>query len=43
VTEAVNRGAIFKFLTKPWVDAELDEALREAFVEFEAKRGPAIP
>ena len=38
VTDAVNRGAIFKFLTKPWVDTELDEAVREAFAEFEAKR-----
>ena len=41
VTDAVNRGAIFKFLTKPWIDEELDEAVREAFVEFEAKRGAA--
>jgi PAS domain S-box-containing protein len=41
VTDAVNRGAIFKFLTKPWVDAELDEAVREAFAEFESKRGHA--
>ncbi|MCS0580748.1 EAL domain-containing protein [Massilia pinisoli] len=39
VTDAVNRGAIFKFLTKPWIDEELEEAVREAFVEFEAKRG----
>ncbi|WP_440962596.1 EAL domain-containing protein [Massilia sp. GER05] len=38
VTEAVNRGAIFKFLTKPWIDTELDEAVREAFAEFESKR-----
>jgi EAL domain-containing protein (putative c-di-GMP-specific phosphodiesterase class I)/ActR/RegA family two-component response regulator len=38
VTDAVNRGAIFKFLTKPWIDTELDEAVREAFAEFEAKR-----
>jgi hypothetical protein len=29
------------FLTKPWIDVELDEAVREAFVEFEAKRGAA--
>jgi PAS domain S-box-containing protein/diguanylate cyclase (GGDEF)-like protein len=43
VTDAVNRGAIFKFLTKPWVDAELDEAVREAFAEFEAKRGHGNP
>jgi len=41
VTDAVNRGAIFKFLTKPWIDEELDEAVREAFVEFESKRGTA--
>jgi PAS domain S-box-containing protein/diguanylate cyclase (GGDEF)-like protein len=41
VTDAVNRGAIFKFLTKPWIDEELEEAVREAFVEFEAKRGTA--
>jgi DNA-binding NtrC family response regulator len=38
VTDAVNHGAIFKFLTKPWVDEELDEALREAFAEYERKR-----
>ena len=38
VTDAVNRGAIFKFLTKPWIDTELDEAVREAFAEFESKR-----
>lgn len=31
VTEAVNRGAIFKFLTKPWEDDDLREAVREAF------------
>jgi PAS domain S-box-containing protein len=43
VTDAVNRGAIFKFLTKPWIDEELDEAVREAFAEFEAKTGIAVP
>ncbi|HEX8986736.1 MAG TPA: EAL domain-containing protein [Rhodocyclaceae bacterium] len=31
VTEAVNRGEIFKFLTKPWVDQELLEVVRDAF------------
>ena len=46
VTDAVNHGAIFKFLTKPWVDEELDEALKDAFAEHERKRlahakGPA--
>jgi len=31
VTEAINRGAIYKFLTKPWDDDLLREQLREAF------------
>jgi diguanylate cyclase (GGDEF)-like protein len=31
VTEAVNRGAIYKFLTKPWSDDELRFQIREAF------------
>jgi len=34
VTEAINRGEIFKFLTKPWDDAELLEAIREAFRHY---------
>jgi diguanylate cyclase (GGDEF)-like protein/PAS domain S-box-containing protein len=38
VTEAVNHGAIFKFLTKPWVDDELAEAVREGFNAFESHR-----
>jgi PAS domain S-box-containing protein/diguanylate cyclase (GGDEF)-like protein len=38
VTEAVNRGAIFKFLTKPWIEEELTAAVRDAFAEFESKR-----
>jgi PAS domain S-box-containing protein/diguanylate cyclase (GGDEF)-like protein len=38
VTEAVNRGAIFKFLTKPWIEDELTGAVRDAFAEFESKR-----
>jgi PAS domain S-box-containing protein len=41
VTDAVNRGAIFKFLTKPWIEEELAEAVRDAFVEFESKHGGA--
>jgi CheY-like chemotaxis protein len=31
VTEAINRGAIYKFLTKPWDDEELRREIREAF------------
>ena len=35
ITEAINRGAIYKFLTKPWNDAELLALLESAFAEFE--------
>lgn len=31
VIDAVNRGAIYKFITKPWDDAALIESLRDAF------------
>ncbi|MES2262428.1 MAG: EAL domain-containing protein [Pseudomonadota bacterium] len=31
VTESVNRGAVFKFLTKPWDDDLLRENIRDAF------------
>lgn len=31
VTESVNQGAIYKFLTKPWEDEVLRETVREAF------------
>ncbi len=31
VTAAINRGAIYKFLTKPWDDDLLRDQLREAF------------
>ena len=31
VTDAVNRGAVFKFLTKPWDDDILREQVRDAF------------
>jgi DNA-binding NtrC family response regulator len=31
VTDAINRGAIYKFLTKPWDDDQLREQIREAF------------
>jgi diguanylate cyclase (GGDEF)-like protein/PAS domain S-box-containing protein len=40
VTEAINRGAIYKFLTKPWDDEELRREIREAF-RTQADRRPA--
>lgn len=34
VTESVNQGAVFKFLTKPWSDDLLREQVRDAFRRF---------
>ena len=34
VTDAVNRGAVFKFLTKPWDDEQLREQVRDAFRRY---------
>ncbi len=31
VTECVNHGEIFRFMTKPWIDAELKANVRDAF------------
>jgi DNA-binding NtrC family response regulator len=42
VTDAVNRGAIFKFLSKPWNDDELVEAVRDGFTAFETRRAPSL-
>ncbi len=39
VTEAINRGAIYRFLTKPWNDDELREHIRQAFRTHDEKRG----
>ena len=35
VTKAVNGGAIYKFLSKPWDDGELREHIRDAFGHYE--------
>lgn len=37
ITEAINRGAIYKFLTKPWDDDLLRGHIAEAFARFEMK------
>ena len=34
VTDSVNRGAVFKFLTKPWDDELLRDQIRDAFRRF---------
>jgi DNA-binding NtrC family response regulator len=38
VTEAINLGSIYKFLTKPWDDDELRREIREAFRAYETRR-----
>lgn len=38
VTSAINEGAVYKFLTKPWNDEELREITREAFSLYELQR-----
>lgn len=38
VTEAINRGAIYRYLTKPWNDQELREHIRQAFRTFDEQR-----
>jgi diguanylate cyclase (GGDEF)-like protein/PAS domain S-box-containing protein len=36
VTQAINEGAVYKFITKPWDDALLREHIQESFRRFEA-------
>jgi len=43
VTDAINRGAIYRFLTKPWNDDELREHIRQAFRTHEEKQGVNAP
>ncbi|MFA6445008.1 MAG: EAL domain-containing protein, partial [Sterolibacterium sp.] len=38
ITESINRGEVYKFLTKPWEDEPLREALKEAFMHYETSR-----
>ncbi|MDR2366229.1 MAG: EAL domain-containing protein [Zoogloeaceae bacterium] len=35
IAQAINRGAIYKFFTKPWEDGQLRDNIREAFVVAE--------
>ena len=36
--DAINRGAIYRLITKPWNDEELKATLRSAFDHFDLKR-----
>ncbi len=35
IIAAINQGHIFKFLKKPWQPADLEEAVREAGMEYD--------
>ncbi|MBL8509030.1 MAG: response regulator [Chitinimonas sp.] len=37
VTDAINRGSVFRFLTKPWEDDLLREQVAAAFAHYELK------
>ncbi len=39
VTEAINEGSVYKFITKPWDDVLLREHIRESFRRFESGQG----
>ena len=43
ITDSVNRGAVFRFLTKPWNDDELRAQIRDAFVHHAAISGKSPP
>lgn len=43
VIDAVNRGTLFKFLTKPWDDEALLAQLHEAFVYYELRTRTVSP
>ncbi|MDZ4349174.1 MAG: EAL domain-containing protein [Xanthomonadaceae bacterium] len=43
VTDAINRGSIYRFLTKPWDDNDLRAHIREAFRFYEQAEGVIRP
>ncbi|MCB1964688.1 EAL domain-containing protein [Accumulibacter sp.] len=42
IIDAVNQGAIYKFLTKPWDEDQLREHIRDAFAYYEAIIKPRV-
>lgn len=38
VTEAINEGSIYKFLTKPWDDKQIREQIRQAFLFYASQQ-----
>ncbi|MEO8627968.1 MAG: EAL domain-containing protein, partial [Betaproteobacteria bacterium] len=42
MTDAINQGAVYKFLTKPWDDQQLQAAIKEAFQRVAAQQPPSV-
>ena len=42
VTEAINQGAIYKYLTKPWDDNTLSESIQQAFKQYDLQLNTII-
>jgi diguanylate cyclase (GGDEF)-like protein/PAS domain S-box-containing protein len=42
VTEAINQGAIYKYLTKPWDDSVLAEHIQQAFKQYDLQLNTII-
>jgi FixJ family two-component response regulator len=40
VLDSINRGAVYRFYTKPWNDTELRDNVRLAFREYWLTHGP---
>jgi hypothetical protein len=40
VLDSINRGAIYRFYTKPWNDTELRDNVRLAFRQYWLTHGP---
>ncbi len=43
ITDAINRGSIYRFLTKPWNDEELREHIQAAFRAYEETQSRELP
>jgi diguanylate cyclase (GGDEF)-like protein len=42
VIESVNRGTVFRFLTKPWIDQHLKDHMRVAFHYYDSTRKQSV-
>jgi len=43
VTDAINQGAIYRFLTKPWDDEQLRQVISQAFRQYSQEQSHTAP